>query len=180
VSNPYDHHHANGGHCLGASTYNWTLKQSVESFEVTDKSIDQRVPTFLGEIVPERKWSRGGAITEGIGGKRPLGVIPPDLVGNGVGKFEVLRKGTGSDLEIVIRVTVTTETARRGIVEDRCAGEVGACICAVKCHYRRRPAVSKAREKLTQSPVPVRLSSLVAAFGPQREFEIGNVGAVPR
>ena len=100
----------------------------MESPEITDKPVNQRSPAFVGEVVPERKGSRRSAITEGISGIGPVGVIPSDLVGGRVGNFEVIRKGTGSDLEIVIRVTPSTKSSCRRIIEDRCVGEVGACI----------------------------------------------------
>ena len=38
----------------------------------------------------------------------------------------------------------------------------------------------RCEQGLTDSPVPVRMSSLEAALGPQRELEIGDIGAVPR
>ena len=151
----------------------------MEALEVTDESVNQRVPAFTSEVVPERKRCRSGTITEGISEIGPLGVVPPDLVGDGVGKFEVLREGTGSNLEIVIRVTPSTDPACRGIIEDRCIGEVGACICELEYQAQPKSTVSRTRQ-LTQSPVPIRLSSRITAFSPQSELEIGNIGAMPR
>ena len=163
--------HAGADHRLGASTYSSTLEQNVEPLEVPNESINQCVPAFLSEVVPESKWRRRGAVTEGIRVGAPIGVIPSDLVGDGVSKFEVLRKGTGSDFIIVSWVTPTAKSSCRGIVEDRCIGEVGACICEVEYQHDCSPTVPRTRQ-LTQSPVPVRVSSLIAAFGLQCKLEI--------
>ena len=122
---------------LGASTYSWTLKLSLEPVEVTNVSADQRLLAGRGEVVPESIWSGRGAVTEGIRVAVPFGVVPSDLVGDRVDDLEVVCKGTGGDLVIVSRVTPSTEPAGRGVVEDRCVGEVGAGICQVE--YQHQP-----------------------------------------
>ena len=124
-------------HRLGGSTYSWTLELNVEALEVTNISIDQGSPTLLGEVVPEGKRSRRGAVTERIRVGAPIGVIPSEPVGDGVDKIEVFREGTGSDLIIVIRVSPSTEV----FVEDRRIGEAGACICEMEYQHGRKPTV---------------------------------------
>jgi len=109
-----------------------TLKQGVETDEVTNESVDQIIPLLLGEVVPERKGSSRGAITEGISDIGVIGVVPSDFVGNGVGKLEVLGKGTGGDLEIIVGVAPSTESNCGRIIEDRGVGELRAGICEVE------------------------------------------------
>jgi len=109
-----------------------TLEQLVEAPEVTTESVDQRVPDLFGEVVPERKRSRGSAVTEGISDISVIGVVPSDSVGNRVGKVEVLGESTSGDLEIIIRVTPSTHSARGGRVEDRGIGELRARVCRQK------------------------------------------------
>jgi hypothetical protein len=135
------------------------LEQGMESHKVTDEPVNQQVDTVLSEVVPEIKRSRRSTVTEGISDKGPLGEVPSEVVGDGVGKWEVLGKGTSRDLEIVIGVTPSTHSARRGIVPDRGIDEVGACV---------------------DGPVPVRLSTLVVALGPQRTLKFGDISAMPR
>ena len=107
----------------------------METFEVTDVPIDQRLLAFRSDVVPKVVRSRRGAITEGISAEAPHGIIPPNPVGDGIGDFEVVGKGAGSDLIVVRWVTPSTESACGGIIKDRCSGEVGACVCEVECEY---------------------------------------------
>jgi len=59
-------------------------------------------------------------------------------VGDGVDDFEVVRKGAGSNLVVVGRVTPSTEPTRRGIVEDGRVSKIGAGIYyEVKYQYYR-------------------------------------------
>ena len=122
-----------GGHRLRASTHNWTLHQGVESDEITGESINKSVHTVIGEVVVERKGGWGSTITEGISGGGNGSVVPPDPVGNGIGDLEIFRKGTGSDLVIVVGVTESTHSSRRGRVEDRGVGEIGDGIYEARC-----------------------------------------------
>ena len=102
-------------------------------------------------------------------------------MGDGVSDLEVVRKGASGNLVIVIRVTPSTESVRRGIVEDGRIAEVGAGIYEVRTEHQhnRRPAVSQASQP-TQRPIPVRPSSPIITFGPQRGLEVVDVGTVPR
>ena len=109
----------------------------METLEITDVSIDQGAPAFLSEVVPEGKRSGRGAVTEWIRVGAPSGVVPSELVGDGVDKIKVLCEGTGSDLIIIIRVTPSTEV----FVEDRRIGEAGTGICEVEYQHGRRPTV---------------------------------------
>ena len=100
-------------------------------------------------------------------------------MGDGINDFEVVRKGAGSDLVVVSWVTPSTEPALWGIVEDGCVGKVGTGIYEVKSSVSQGPVASQTN-KLTQSPVPVRLNASIAAFRPQRVLEVAEIGAVPR
>ena len=104
----------------------------MESNEITGESVDKRVHSVFGEVVPERKGGRGSAITEGISGGGGGSVIPPDVVGNGISDLEVFRKGTGRDLVIVVGVTESTHSSRRGRIEDLGGGEIGDGIYEAK------------------------------------------------
>ena len=113
----------------GTSTHNHTLELSLEPLKVTDVSLDQRLLTGWSEVLPHFTRRRGSTVTEGVSDIIDLhGVAPPDFVGDRIGDFEVVRKGTSGDLEIIIRVAPSTEPTRRGIVEDGCVGKVGAGI----------------------------------------------------
>ena len=147
----------------------------MEALEVTNEPIDQGGPAFLSEVIPEGKRSGRGAVTEWIRVGTPSGVVPSEPVRDGVDKIKVLREGTGSDLIIVIRVTPSTEV----FVEDRRIGEAGAGICEVGYQHGRKPTVPQTR-RLTQGPVPVRVSSLIATFFLQRKFEIIQIATMPR
>ena len=124
--------HAGRGHRLGASTHNCTLELSLEPPEVADVPIDQQIPAGRSEVGPESIRSTRSAVTKGIRVGAYCGVVPSDLVGDGVSDLEVVRKGTGGDLVIVSWVTPSTEPARRGRVEDRCIRIVGAGIWEVE------------------------------------------------
>ena len=141
--------HADCDRCLGASTHNWTLEQGLEPLEVTNVPFDQRLLTGRSKVVPECIWSRRSSITEGIRVIISGGVAPPDLVGNRVDGFEVIRNGTGRDLVVVSRVTPSTESTRRGIVEDRRIGKVGAGICEGESRVSAQPDTSRVTEELT-------------------------------
>lgn len=101
-----------------SSTYGCTLELGVESIEVADETIDQQINTVLSEVVPERKCGTRGTVTEGIRVRALRGVVPPEIVGDRVGTFKALRKGTGADLIIVIRVTPSTEPMFRRRIEE--------------------------------------------------------------
>jgi len=101
-----------------SSTYGCTLELGVERIKVTDETIDQQINTLLSEVVPERKGSTRGAVTEGIRVTALRGVVPPESVGNGVGTFKVFREGTGADLIIVVRVTPSTESRSGRRIEE--------------------------------------------------------------
>jgi len=103
---------------LRSSTYGCTLELGVESIEVTDETIDQQINAVLSEVIPERKCGTRGAITEGIRIGALGGVVPPEIVGDRVGTLKALRKGTGGDLVIVIRVTPSTEPVFRRRIEE--------------------------------------------------------------
>ena len=45
--------------------------------------------------------------------------------------------------------------------------------------HNRRPEVSLTGQ-LTQRPIPIWLSALIAAFGPQRVLKVVDVGTMPR
>ena len=103
----------------------------MEAYEIAIESVNQSIAGLIGEVVPERKGSRSSAITEGISEIRPLGVVPPDGMGDGVGKLRFICEGTGRNLEIVVGVTPSTQPTGRGVAEDGGILEVGACIYGV-------------------------------------------------
>jgi len=88
----------------GISTHNRALELSLEPLKVTDISLDQRLLTGWSEVLPHFIWRRESAITEGVTDLGLHGVVPLDPVGDGIGNFEVVRKGTSANLEIAIRV----------------------------------------------------------------------------
>lgn len=115
-----------------SSTYGCTLELGVERIEVTDETINQQVNTLLSEVVPERKWGARGTVTEGIRVSALRGEVPPKPVRDRVGALEVIRKGTGSDLVIVVRVTESTKSIFRRGIEEICIGVVGTRVCEVE------------------------------------------------
>ena len=129
-----------------ASTHNWTLELSVKSLEVTDVPLYQRLLTGRSEVVPYGIWSGRSAVTERIDVSASCGVVPSDLVGDGVDDFEIVCKCAGSDLVIVSRVAPSTEPTFRAIAENGSVGEIGASVCEVgrvsittkDWRYRRR------------------------------------------
>ena len=123
-----------------------TLEQLVEASEVTTETVDQRVPDLCGEVVPERKGSRGSAVAEGISDISVISVVPADSVGNRVGKVEVLGESASGDLEIIIGVTPSTHSARGGRVEDRGIGELRAGVCRQK-RYKHNWILSTGGER---------------------------------
>jgi len=113
-------------------THNCTLELSVEHLKVAHIALDQRFLTSRSEVVPEGIWSGRSTIPEGVSIDAPCRVVPSDLVGDGVYDFEVVRKGAGSNLVVVGRVTPSTEPTRWGVVEDGCVGKVGTGVYKVK------------------------------------------------
>jgi len=142
-------------------------------------SLNHLFLTSGSEVVPHGIWGGRSAVTKGITVAAPFSVVPSDLVGYGVDEFKVVRKGTGSDLVVVIRVAPSTEPGRWRIIEDCCVREVGTGVCgAEQSAWPKTRGIRSCR--LTFRPVPVRLSSREVAFGPQRVLKIVEVGTVPR
>ena len=107
-------------------THDWSLELSLEFLKVTDVPLNQSLLTGRGEVVPQCVWSGRSAIAEGIGVDASRGIVPPDLVGDGIDDLKVFRKGAGGDLVIISWVAPSTKSALRGIVEDGCFIKVRA------------------------------------------------------
>ena len=95
-------------------------------------SLDHLFLTSGSEVIPHGIWGGRSAVTKGITVAAPFSVVPSDLVGDGVDEFKVVRKGTGSDLVVVIRVAPSTKPGRRRIIEDCCVREVGTGVCGAE------------------------------------------------
>ena len=162
-----------------AATHHRTLELGMEPLEVTDIPLHQRLLTRRSEVLPQIIWRGRSAITEWVIVGDSYGVVPSDPVWNGVDHFEVICKSAGSDLIIVGWVAPPTEPHRR-VVEDGDVDEVGASICEMGQNIRMSVSQESQAEPRTQRPIPVRLSSLIVTFGPQRGLEIVEAGTVPR
>lgn len=163
----------------GAQTHRQTLEQALETWEVGNKPIDQRVSRGRSEVGPQVVRRDRSAITEGICDVwESCGVLPSESVGGGVGELEV-RKTSIGELVIVIGVTPSTKPSLRGSVAEDCRIRkvcAGVYESTTEHQHGRRPCT----DQLTLRPVPVGQSSFIVALGLHRILKVVDVCAVPR
>ena len=102
------------------------------------------------------------------------GVIPADVVRNGVGKPDVFET-TGRDLEVIVRVTPESKTIVRRIGKDRCVIKVRGVYFRVRTETRH----SMHEELHTLRPVPIRVNTIIPTFRSQFVFKSLDILPVP-